>query len=43
MTKGDILRKAGNITGNAYKRGEYAKAVADLTEIIGPKEAAEMD
>jgi hypothetical protein len=43
MTKGDILRKAGNITGTAYKRGEYAKAVADLTEIIGPKESAEMD
>jgi hypothetical protein len=40
MTKGDILRKAGNITGTAYKRGEYAKAVADLTEIIGPVEAA---
>lgn len=34
MTKGDILRKAGNITGNAYKRGEYAQAVKDLTLFI---------
>ncbi|CAB4190400.1 hypothetical protein UFOVP1202_51 [uncultured Caudovirales phage] len=34
MTKGDILSKAGNITGNAYKRGEYAQAVKDLTLFI---------
>jgi hypothetical protein len=43
MTKGDILRKAGSVTGTAYKRGEYAKAVADLTAFIGPKESAEME
>lgn len=43
MTKGDILRKAGNVTGNAYKRGEYAKAIDDLTAVIGPKETAAMD
>jgi hypothetical protein len=34
MTKGEILRNAGNITGNAYKRGEYAQAVKDLTLFI---------
>jgi hypothetical protein len=42
MTKGDILRKAGNITGHAYKRGEYAQAVADLTLFINTQNLADL-
>jgi hypothetical protein len=42
MTKGEILRKAGNITGNAYKRGEYAQAVADLTLFINTQNLADL-
>jgi hypothetical protein len=30
VRKGDILLKAGRITGVDYRRGEYAKAVDDL-------------
>ena len=42
MTKGDILRKAGNITGNAYKRGEYAQAVKDLTLFINTQNLGDL-
>ena len=42
MTKGDILRKAGNITGHAYKRGEYAQAVKDLTVFIDTQNLANL-
>lgn len=30
----DILRHASRITGNIYKRGQYAIAIADLTKVI---------
>ena len=42
MTKGDILRTAGNSTGNAYKRGEYAQAVADLTLFINTQNLGDL-
>lgn len=29
-----ILRKASEVTGNRYKRGQYQAAIADLTAII---------
>jgi hypothetical protein len=29
-----ILAKAGQITGNTYKRGQYEQALADLTTYI---------
>lgn len=34
VRKGDLLAKAGNITGKAYKRGAYGEAIADLTAVI---------
>jgi len=34
VRKGDLLAKAGNITGQTYKRGEYVRAIADLTAFI---------
>lgn len=34
VRKGDLLAKAGNITGVAYKRGEYGRAIKDLTAFI---------
>lgn len=30
----DILKRAGAITGAAYKRGQYSRAIADLTNFI---------
>ena len=34
VRKGDLLAKAGNITGKAYTRGAYAEAIADLTAYL---------
>lgn len=34
VRKGDLLDKAGNITGKAYGRGAYGAAIADLTAFI---------
>ena len=34
VRKGDLLAKAGNLTGVNYGRGEYKAAVADLTALI---------
>ena len=33
-TPSNMLRAAGEITGKAYKRGQYAEAVADLKDWI---------
>jgi hypothetical protein len=30
----EILAKAGKVTGRAYKRGQYAAAIADLQKVI---------
>jgi hypothetical protein len=30
----DILAKAGKITGQSYKRGQYTRAIADLQAVI---------
>lgn len=32
--KGDYLKKASELTGKRYKRGEYLAAVKDLEEFI---------
>jgi hypothetical protein len=34
LTKGEVLAKAGSLTGQSYKRGEYGKAIADLTTFL---------
>ncbi|CAB4138503.1 hypothetical protein UFOVP330_85 [uncultured Caudovirales phage] len=34
LTKGNVLAKAGSLTGVSYKRGEYGKAIADLTTFL---------
>lgn len=34
LTKGDLLDKAARYTGQTYKRGEYGKAIADLTTFL---------
>lgn len=34
VTKGDVLAKASSLTGQTYKRGEYGKAIADLTAFL---------
>lgn len=34
VRKGDLLAKAGNITGKAYKQGAYGEAISDLTAYI---------
>lgn len=34
MSKSDVLKKAGAITGKTYKRGQHALAAEDLTKII---------
>jgi|TARA_R110000782_G_scaffold256822_2_gene345999 hypothetical protein len=34
MTKTKLLAKAGAITGNKYKRGQYDAAIADLQTIV---------
>lgn len=34
VRKGDLLAKAGSLTGQTYKRGEYGRAIADLTTFL---------
>lgn len=34
VRKGDLLKKAGAITGKVYKRGQHAQAAADLKAFI---------
>jgi hypothetical protein len=34
LTKGEVLAKAGSLTGQTYKRGEYGKAISDLTTFL---------
>lgn len=34
VRKGSILQRAGELTGQEYKRREYGKAIADLTQFI---------
>ena len=34
ISKTEMLRKAGAVTGKKYARGQHAKAAADLDELI---------
>ena len=34
ISKTQMLKMAGNVTGKKYARGEHAKAAADLADII---------
>ncbi len=34
VTKAAVLAKAGSLTGQTYKRGEYGRAIADLTTFL---------
>ena len=34
LTKGEVLATASSLTGISYKRGEYGKAIADLTTFL---------
>ena len=40
LRKGDLLAKAGSITGQAYKRGAYGQAISDLTAYINANRGA---
>lgn len=39
LRKGDLLAKAGTLTGKAYGRGAYGAAISDLTALINEGEA----
>ncbi len=34
VRKGDVLDKAASLTGQTYKRGEYGRAISDLTTFL---------
>lgn len=40
VRKGDLLAKAGNITGKAYGRAAYGEAISDLTAYINANREA---
>lgn len=40
LRKGDLLAKAGNITGKAYGRSAYGEAISDLTAYINANRGA---
>lgn len=40
LRKGDLLAKAGNITGKAYGRSSYGEAISDLTTYINANRGA---